>query len=198
MWIKSKLVLASSNAGKLKEFANLFRNLDVKVVSQRALGIVSPEEIGETFIENALLKARFASKASGLPALGDDSGLVVPALKGEPGLYSSRYAGLDATDENNLKKLLHNMKNLKGIDRKCYYITVLALVRYSSDVDPIITTGRWKGLILTAPKGNRGFGYDPVFLPDGQHKTAAEMTDNNKNDISHRGQAFRELLKSIG
>ena len=193
MWTDNTLVLASGNRGKLYEFSKLFSDFGTKVIPQTDLDIDSPEETGLSFIENALLKARHASAVTKLPALADDSGLVVPALDGAPGLYSARFAGSNASDRDNLSLLLDRMKDLNGADRQCHYICALALVRHATDPDPVVVIGRWHGLIIDAPRGEGGFGYDPVFLPDGLNKTAAELGSEIKNQLSHRGLAVNEL-----
>ena len=193
MWTNSNLVLASGNKGKLREFSKLFADFGTEVIPQTDLGVDSPEETGLSFIENALLKARHASAVTQLPALADDSGLVVPALDGAPGLYSARFAGSNASDQDNLNLLLDRMKNLSGENRQGHYICALALVRHATDPDPVVVIGRWYGQIIDAPRGDGGFGYDPVFLPDGLSQTAAELDSERKNGLSHRGLAVIEL-----
>jgi XTP/dITP diphosphohydrolase len=193
MWTDTTLVVASGNHGKLEEFSNLFDDFAIKVVSQGALGVASPEETGLSFIENALLKARHASAITHLPSLADDSGLVIPALDGAPGLYSARYAGVNASDQDNVNLLLERMKYLSGDNRQGCYICALALIRNASDPDPLVVVGRWQGKIVDAPRGDSGFGYDPVFLPDNLDQTAAEIDPQVKNQLSHRGQAVVEL-----
>ena len=193
MLTNSRLVLASGNRGKLHEFSKLFSDYKTEVIPQTDLGVDPPEETGLSFIENALLKARHASAVTQIPSLADDSGLVVPALGGAPGLYSARYAGSHASDQDNLNLLLDRLKNLSGVDREGHYICVLALVRHSTDPDPVIVIGRWYGRIINSPRGEGGFGYDPIFLPDGLHQTAAELDSETKNKLSHRGLAVCEL-----
>ena len=193
MWTNTTLVVASGNRGKLKEFSKLFGDFAVEVISQAELGIESPEETGLSFIENALLKARHASANTQLPALADDSGLVVPALDGAPGLYSARYAGVNASDQDNVRLLLDRMKHLSGDNRQGFYICALAFIRHVSDPDPLVVVGRWEGKIVDAPRGDKGFGYDPVFLPNNLDHTAAEIDPQVKNLLSHRGQAVVEL-----
>jgi len=198
MWTEQKLVLASGNQGKLNEFNVLFQPLGTDVISQAALNIESPEETGLTFIENALLKARHASEQAKLPALADDSGLVIPALNGAPGLYSARFAGPDATDSDNLNRLLEELSTFSDLEsRRGYYICALALLRHATDPHPVIAIGTWHGRILDTPRGSGGFGYDPIFLPDAMDLTAAEMDSGLKNQISHRGQAVAELLAQL-
>ncbi len=193
MWTNTTLVVASGNRGKLKEFSKLFGDFAVEVVSQAELGVASPEETGLSFIENALLKARHASAKTQLPSFADDSGLVVPALDGAPGLYSARYAGVNASDQDNMSLLLERMKHLSGDNRQGCYICALALIRHASDPDPLVVVGRWKGKIVDTPRGDKGFGYDPVFLPNNLDQTAAEIDPQIKNQLSHRGQAVVEL-----
>ena len=193
MWTNTTLVVASGNQGKLKEFSKLFDDFAVELVSQAELGIESPEETGLSFIENALLKARHASATTQLPSLADDSGLVIPALDGAPGLYSARYAGVNASDQDNVSLLLERMKNLSGDNRQGCYICALALIRHASDPDPLVVVGRWQGKIVDTPRGDKGFGYDPVFLPENLDQTAAEIDPQIKNQLSHRGQAVVEL-----
>lgn len=193
MWTDDKLVLASSNQGKLREFSKLFSDFGTTVIPQSDLHVESPEETGLSFIENALLKARHASAVTELPALADDSGLVIPALDGAPGLYSARFAGSNASDQENLTLLLDQMKDLTGVNRRGHYICALALVRHTADPDPIVVIGRWHGQIIDTPRGEGGFGYDPIFLPDGLRQTAAELDSETKNQQSHRGLAVIEL-----
>lgn len=188
-----KIVLASSNAGKLREFAALLAQAGLEVVGQQALGIGAADEPHATFLENALAKARHASAASGLPALSDDSGLCVAALAGAPGVHSARYAGPDATDAGNNAKLL---RELDGIDdRRAHYCCVLVAVRRADDPEPLVADARWHGEILRAPRGTGGFGYDPLFLLPDRGASAAELSSDEKNRISHRGRALRELAQ---
>ena len=197
MWTESKLIVASSNSGKLREFTSLFKAIGTEVIGQASIGIESPEETGHTFVENALLKARHAADHSQCAALADDSGLVVPALGGAPGLYSARYAGPDASDHDNRIALLDALKPLSTESRVGYYICALALLRSAADPDPIIIVTRWWGQILEAPRGNGGFGYDPLFQPRGLNQTAAEMDPAEKNQQSHRGRAVQALMQSL-
>lgn len=190
-----RLVLASGNAGKLREFRELLAPLSVEVISQAELAIAPAEEPFATFIENALAKARHASAASGLPALADDSGLSCPALGGAPGVRSARFAGVDATDARNNAHLLRQLDGLA--DRSGHYTCVLVAVRAPDDPEPLIAEARWYGRILKAPRGDRGFGYDPYFLIPELDLTAAELTTEHKNRISHRGQAMALLAEQI-
>jgi XTP/dITP diphosphohydrolase len=188
-----KLVLASGNPGKLREIGGMLAPLSIELVAQSALGIAEAEEPHGTFLENALAKARHASKAASLPALADDSGLCVDALGGEPGVNSAYYAGAagsrEERDARNNARLLETLNT----DRKAYYCCVLVLVRHADDPRPLVAEGIWRGEIARAPRGSNGFGYDPLFLlPSG--KTAAELDAADKNRISHRGIALQKLL----
>ncbi len=193
-----KLVLASGNAGKLIELRELLAGSGIGLVAQNELGIDDADETGLSFVENAILKARHAARASGMPALADDSGLCVDVLDGAPGLYSARYAGMHGDNAANNVKLLRELEDVPDAKRTAHFTCVLALLHGADDPDPIIATGRWPGRVLTAPRGERGFGYDPVFLPDdGGGLGSAELEPALKNRISHRGQALaalRELL----
>lgn len=184
-------VLASNNAGKLSEFSELFDNMGLTVVPQRDYDVTDADETGLSFIENALIKARHASDSTGLPAIADDSGLVVPALGGAPGIYSARYSG--SGDNANNTKLLDEMKRFKGDDRRAFYVAVIAVVKSASDPMPTIAEGRWHGSIGLLPKGEGGFGYDPLFIPDGASITAAEMAREDKQRVSHRAKALKAL-----
>ncbi len=190
-----RIILASSNAGKLVEFNRLLGDSGVEVLAQSSLGIPDAEETGLSFIENALLKARHASRLAGLPALADDSGLCVPALGGAPGLYSARYAGIHGDAAANNRKLLTVLEAEAVQDRSAFFICVLALVRHAEDPAPLIAEGRWHGRILAQAEHGSGFGYDPLFLPDGQTCSAAALPPEVKNGLSHRGQALRRLRR---
>ena len=193
-----KLVLASGNAGKLAELRELLAGSGIELVAQSELGIGDAEETGQSFIENAILKARHAARASGMPALADDSGLCVDALGGAPGLHSARYAGVHGDNAGNNAKLLRELDGVPDAKRTAHFTCVLALLRSADDPDPIITTGRWPGRVLSAPRGEHGFGYDPVFLPDdGGGLGSAELEPALKNRISHRGQALAALRREI-
>ncbi len=189
----SRVVLASGNAGKLAEFRELFASGGLEFVAQGALGVDDAEETGATFVENALIKARHAAHVTGLPTLADDSGLCVDALNGAPGLYSARYAGRHGDSEANKAKLLREIDGVDDAQRGAFFICVLALLRHANDPAPLIVEGRWPGRILQAPRGAGGFGYDPLFLPDGHARSAAELDPALKNRISHRGQALTVL-----
>lgn len=192
-----KLVLASGNRGKLAEMREILAGLDVELVAQGELGVGEAEENGATFVENALLKARHAARISGLPALGDDSGLCVDALGGAPGLYSARYAGAHGGAAANIAKLLEALHGLPTPRRTAHFHCAIALLRHADDPAPLIAEGRWHGRILEAPRGTSGFGYDPVFFDPALAQGAAELDAATKNRVSHRGRALarlRELL----
>lgn len=189
----SRIVLASSNRAKLAEFNHLFADSGFEVVTQGSLGVEDVEETGLTFVENALLKARNAAQVTGLPALGDDSGLCVDHLRGAPGLYSARYSGIHGNAAANNAKLLHEMDGVPTEQRDAFFICVLVLVQYADDPAPLIAEGRWHGRVLTEQRGTQGFGYDPLFLPRGHSSSAAELEPAVKNHLSHRGQALAAL-----
>ena len=191
-----RVVLASGNRGKLAEFTCAFGDLGIELIAQSELAIEAPEETGLSFVENALLKARYASQLSGLPALADDSGLCVDALDGAPGLYSARYAGVGASDADNRIQLLQAMSDVPAPLRTARFVCVLALLRHPHDPLPWIAEARWEGTIGSSERGSGGFGYDPLFHPlDGGGHTAAELAPERKQALSHRGQAI-ELLRS--
>jgi XTP/dITP diphosphohydrolase len=188
-----KLVLASGNRGKLAEMRQILAGLDVELVAQSELGVAEPEETATTFVENALLKARHATRATGLPALGDDSGLCVDALGGAPGLYSARYAGAHGDSTANIAKLLDALSEVAQARRTAHFHCTIALLRSTDDPAPLLAQGRWDGRILTAPRGAGGFGYDPVFFDPALERGAAELDAATKNRVSHRGQALAQL-----
>lgn len=191
-------VIASNNSGKIKEINNFLANKNITVIPQASLNISDIPETGLTFIENALIKARHASREANLPALADDSGLVVPCLNGEPGLYSARYAGTN-NNTDNINKLISKLKNL-NIDHSnipAYFYCVLVLLQHAEDPSPIVAEGRWHGHIILEPRGEHGFGYDPVFLDPELMLTAAEMSLEQKQARSHRGQALKTLESNI-
>ena len=193
----SRLVLASGNRGKLVEMREILAGLDVELVAQSELGIADADETATTFVENALLKARQAARASGLPALGDDSGLCVDALGGAPGLYSARYAGTHGDAAANIAKLLDALRDVPDDERTAHFHCTIVLLRSADDPAPLVAEGRWHGRILHAPRGSGGFGYDPVFLDPALGAGAAELDPATKNRVSHRGLALarlRELL----
>ena len=191
------MVLASANPGKQREFAALLAAHGVELVLQSQLGIASIAETGTTFEANALLKAHHAALASGLPALADDSGLEVDALAGRPGVHSARYAGEAASDQENNLKLLAELRGVAQIGRTARYRCVLALVRGPGDAAPLVASGSWPGSIATAPAGEQGFGYDPLFIPQGLQRSAAQLPSDLKNRLSHRSQALAALLHQL-
>ncbi len=191
------LVIATGNKGKLAEIQELLLPLNFNCQAQSELNIESAEETGLTFIENAILKARHAAKLSGKPALADDSGLVVPALKGAPGIYSARYAGENATDQQRYEKLLQEMKAFSGDDRQAYFVCALAYLQHAEDPAPVIAQGLWHGKLLTAPRGENGFGYDPIMYIPGLNQGVAEMAAELKNRHSHRSKAIQLFFKQI-
>lgn len=197
-----KLVLASSNPGKLREFAALLAPLGMEVVPQASLGVTDAEEPHVSFVENALAKARHASRRTGLPALADDSGICVASLGGEPGVHSARFAGdpgsspgRDAQDARNNRKLIELLADKDN--RRAHYYCVIVLMRHANDPEPIIAEGSWAGEIVAEPRGANGFGYDPHFYLRDLGKTAAELDPEQKNLVSHRGKALRRLLAKL-
>lgn len=192
-----KLVLASGNTGKLAEMREILGAFDVELVAQGDLGIDDVEETGATFVENALLKARHAARLSGLPALGDDSGLCVDALGGAPGLYSARYAGGHGDGAANIARLLDALRDAPDERRTAHFHCSIALLRSADDPAPLIAEGRWRGRILHAPRGANGFGYDPVFLDPASNLSAAELDAATKNRVGHRGQALARLREGL-
>jgi XTP/dITP diphosphohydrolase len=193
-----RVVLASSNGGKLRELTALLAPLGLDLIAQNALGVDSPPETGVTFSDNALLKARHAASVTGFPALADDSGIEVDALDGRPGVYSARYAGVGASDSDNLRKMLDELRDVPSLKRTARYRCVIAFVRSATDPAPVLADGTWEGRIISAPRGLGGFGYDPLFVPTGFDATAAELDPARKNELSHRGQALRALVEKLG
>lgn len=191
------LVLASGNAGKLREFQTLLADLGTNVVPQSTFKVSDAEETGLTFVENALIKARHAAQITGLPALADDSGLEVDALQGQPGIYSARFAGAGATDTQNNQLLLERLQGVPEAQRSARYWCVLVLMRHALDPTPLICQAAWQGQILTTPRGQGGFGYDPLFWLPEQGCSAAELHGTLKNSLSHRGQAMALLLAQL-
>ena len=192
-----RIVLASNNPGKAREFAAALAELNVDIMPQSLFGVPEVEETGLTFIENALLKARNAALHAGWPALADDSGLVVDALDGRPGIHSARYAGPDADDHANIAKLLVELRGVPAERRTARFVCVLALLRHPADPTPLICQASWEGVIVTEPRGANGFGYDPVFFVPGEQQTAAELDLATKNRLSHRGQALARLRRQM-
>ena len=191
-----KIVLASGNAGKVREFNQLLAGLGYEVLPQTDLGVPEIEETGLSFAENAILKARNAAAHTGLPAIADDSGLEVDALNGAPGIYSARYAGAGASDAENVQKLLHELQGVT--DRRARFHCLLVWMRHAGDPVPLICQGSWEGRISEIPQGENGFGYDPVFWLAEHGCTSAQLSPAQKNALSHRGQALRELTRRLG
>jgi len=189
----SKIVLASNNKGKLLELEKVLEPLSIKLIPQSELNVVEVEETGLSFIENAILKARSASKQTDLPAIADDSGLVVPALNGAPGIYSARYSGANANSKSNIELLLNNMTDCK--DRTAYFYCALVYVKHYKDPTPLVAVGKFFGEIIKERIGNAGFGYDPIFYLKQYNKTAAQIDSKLKNSVSHRAIASQQLLK---
>ncbi len=192
-----QVVLASANAGKLRELEALLAPCDMELVPQSRFDIPSVEETGECFIENAIIKARHAARLSGLAAIADDSGLMVDALDGAPGIRSARYAGADASDEENLALLLDNMRDVCEARRGARFVCVMVYMNHPEDACPIMGEGIWRGRITHAPKGEGGFGYDPVFFVEDRGCTSAELAPRDKNRISHRAKAMQALLARL-
>lgn len=195
---KNRLVIASNNRGKIAELGALLAPLNLTPVAQGELGVSEAEEPAVTFVENAIIKARHASKTTGLPALADDSGLAVDALGGRPGVRSARFAGDSATDQDNVDALLAALEGVAPEDRSAQFHCVLVYLRHADDPTPIICHGCWPGRILEQPRGDGGFGYDPVFLAPETDTSAAELTREEKARISHRGRALTLLLDQLG
>lgn len=191
------IILASNNAKKIREFNQLFQSLDLRVEAQGDHGVEEIEETGLSFVENAILKARNAAAHTGLPALADDSGIEVDALRGAPGIYSARYSGAGATDEANWRKLLQDLEDVPEEKRQARFQCLLVLMRHAKDPTPLICQGTWEGRILKAPAGENGFGYDPVFLVPDLGKSSAELPAEVKNALSHRGQALQLLVSKL-
>ena len=190
-----KIVLATGNKGKVSELADKLSSLNIEVVSQAEFDVPEVAETGSTFIENAIIKARHAAKITGLPAIADDSGLEVEALNGAPGSYSARFAGENASDADNIDKLLNELGNHEN--RTARFWCVLVLMRHADDPTPIICQGFWQGEILTERQGEQGFGYDPVFFSPEKQCSAAVLDKATKNSLSHRGKALAQLLEQI-
>lgn len=194
---EQQIVLASGNAGKLREFQQLLAPFNFKVQAQSAFAVEAAEETGLTFIENALIKARHACIHTGRPAIADDSGIEVDALRGAPGIYSARFAGPNASDEDNNLKLLAQLSDVPEELRTARYQCVLVFMRHAKDPTPIVCQAAWEGKILNEPQGDGGFGYDPLFWVPEQQCSAAQLDKDNKNAISHRGKAMAKLLKAL-
>ncbi len=192
-----KVVLATGNPGKVRELAELLSAFGLDIVAQTDLGVESAEETGLTFIENAILKARHAAQITGLPAIADDSGLAVDALGGAPGIYSARYAGEEASDQQNLEKLLQALENVPDGQRQAQFHCVLVYLRHAEDPTPLVFHGSWQGEIARSASGTGGFGYDPIFFVPALGKTAAGLSKAEKGEVSHRGKALTLLLEAM-
>jgi XTP/dITP diphosphohydrolase len=192
-----RVVLATGNPGKLRQFSELLGESGLALVRQSDFGIEPPPETGSTFLENSLLKARNAARLTGLPAIADDSGIEVDVLGGRPGLYSARYAGEGANDEQNLRKMLLELENVPAANRTARYRSIIVFLLSPDDPAPLIGEGVWEGAIATAPRGSGGFGYDPIFIPRGDTRTAAELPVEERNEHSHRGKASRAFLAQL-
>jgi len=192
-----RFVLASDNRGKLAEIVGMLEGTSIQVLPQSRFGVVSVEETGLTFVENAILKARAASLAADLPAIADDSGLEVDALRGAPGVRSARFAGDDASDQENNQLLLDRLKNVAAGDRGARFRCVIVCLQHPEDPAPVVCEGVWEGAIALQPSGSGGFGYDPLFLPADATGTAAELSSADKNRLSHRGKALRQLVEML-
>ena len=196
--IMKKIVLASNNKGKVRELGEMLSTINLEVLPQATFNIDDADETGLTFVENAIIKARHASAIAGLPAIADDSGLEVDFLKGAPGIYSARYSGKGATDERNLLKLLDALKDVPEEKRTARFQCVLVYMQHENDPTPIICQGTWEGVILTEPQGENGFGYDPIFYVPTHNCSSAQLNAEEKNKLSHRGQALKKLREVLG
>jgi len=194
----NKIVLASGNRGKLKEFSAILAPLNIDVMPQSDFAVQDAEETGLSFVENAIIKARHAARVTGLPALADDSGLEVDALNGAPGIYSARYAGAGCGDDENNRKLLQALAEVPQEQRTARFQCLLVFMRHAEDPTPLICQGSWEGLILDAPRGHNGFGYDPLFFIPELNCSSAELTPEQKQQYSHRGKAVRQFMAQIG
>ncbi len=192
-----RIVLASSNPGKVREIGAMLAGLEIEVIPQSKFATPEVEETGLTFVENALIKARAAAEASGLPALADDSGLEVDALHGKPGIRSARYSGVDGDDAANNAKLLEVLSQVPDAERTARFQCLLVLMRHAEDPTPWMFQGTWEGRVLRAPRGDNGFGYDPLFYVEDQGCSSAELPPEVKNRLSHRGQALRQFLRRL-
>ena len=194
---KQEIVLASNNPGKVKEVNELLADTVFHILPQSKFDVVEAEETGLTFVENAILKARNAARYTDHPVIADDSGIEVLALKGRPGIYSARYAGLGASDEDNVNKLIEYITPLSEADKKARFVCVMVYLKHAEDPTPIISQGIWDGVVITEPRGANGFGYDPMFYVPTHDCVSAELSPEIKNQISHRGQALNSLIKQI-
>ena len=195
--MNARIILASNNPGKVREVSQLLAPLKLDVVAQAELGVAEIEETGLTFVENAILKARNTASHTGLAAIADDSGLEVDALDGAPGIHSARYAGVNGNDQANITRLLRELADVPEAQRTARFQCLMVYLRHAADPTPIICQGTWEGRVLFAPRGERGFGYDPVFFVPTHNCSAAELPPDIKNQLSHRGQALRKLLQAL-
>ena len=195
--LPDKVVLASGNKGKLREINQILAGLGMQALPQSEFDVSDAEETGLTFVENAILKARHAARATGLPAIADDSGLEVDALRGAPGIYSARFAGPGATDADNVQKLLRSLQDVPEAERTARFQCLMVFMSHAEDPTPLICQGTWEGRILHQPSGENGFGYDPVFFVPSENCAAAELPPEVKNRLSHRGQALAKLLDAL-
>ncbi|MGB0636114.1 MAG: RdgB/HAM1 family non-canonical purine NTP pyrophosphatase [Gammaproteobacteria bacterium] len=191
------IVLASNNSGKLAEMREMLSKEYYNIKTPAEFGLGSPEETGKTFVENSIIKARYASLHTGLPSIADDSGLCIPALNCEPGIFSARYAGRCATDADNVSHLLSKMAGLKETDRNAYFVCAMVYMQGADDATPLIVQETWSGEILVSPQGSEGFGYDPVFYIPEFDCSASELDSSVKNQVSHRAKAMRRLLNDL-
>lgn len=197
MYSNKQIVLATGNPGKVAEFNQMFNQFGIEFKAQKEFNVPEADETGLTFIENAILKARNAAKHTGLPAIADDSGIEVDYLKGAPGIYSARYAGKDATDKDNLNKLLAALVGVPTEQRTARFQCVLVYLRHADDPTPIVCQGSWQGIITEQASGESGFGYDPIFYVPERNCTSAELAKQDKNQISHRAKALAQLVKQM-
>ncbi|MFC1665494.1 RdgB/HAM1 family non-canonical purine NTP pyrophosphatase [Pseudomonadota bacterium] len=188
--MKTRIVMATGNAGKIRELSAVLSSAEVELIAQTDLNVPDVEEAGQTFVENAIIKARNAAKVTGLPAIADDSGIEVDFLNGEPGIHSARYGGIDATDIDNNLKLLAKLKGIPEAQRSARFQCLLVYIHHAADPTPLICQGTWEGIVLDAPHGDNGFGYDPLFYVPTHKCSAAELAPVVKNQISHRGIAL--------
>jgi len=195
--MKQKWVLATGNQGKVKEMSELLNSFSIDVLPQSQFNVPDVPETGTTFVENAIIKARHAAKLTGLPAIADDSGLEVDFLNGQPGIYSARFAGENATDQDNIDKLLNKLEGIMPNQRKARFQCVLVYMRHELDPTPIICQGTWEGNITEGQEGNNGFGYDPIFWVESDQCTSAQLSKQRKSELSHRGQALAQLVRLL-
>ncbi len=195
--IKEKIVLASGNLNKVREINALLSNTSYEIIPQSEFNVIEADETGTTFLENALIKAHNAAQHTKYPVIADDSGIEVDALDGKPGVFSSRYAGQNASDKDNLNKLIKNIKRLDPKDCHARFICSMVFLENMNEKDPIVVEGVWEGYVVVNPCGKNGFGYDPIFYIPSLGCTSAELSDDKKNELSHRGQALRLLIQRI-